>query len=99
MSYEICIRVDDDGKISVGVEKGGEQGPMMGKGGEQGAAMMGGEADYKPVESIKDALMTVMDIYSNEGEMGAGEDEFNAGYGEGPATEAPIREQDDEERM
>lgn len=105
MAYEICIRVDDEGKISVGTKPEGEEdGVVMGSGGEQGAAMgsdEGGEAGYKAVGSIKEAMMTAMEIYANEGQMGAGESDFDAGYGGGQKTEAPIREMsdEDEERM
>lgn len=100
MSYEICIRVDDDRKLSVGVDKG-EEAAAPGEGG-QGAMSMGdegGEMQYQPVGSIKEALMAAMEIYQNDGEMGAGEDEFNAGYGSKKQGPPPIREASDEEGM
>lgn len=45
-----------------------------------------GEKKGTPVTSIGEAVKMVMDIYENGGDMGASEEDFNAGYGN------PIRE-------
>lgn len=65
-SYEICIRVYSDGKLAVGVESGGAE--------EQG------ESNYKPAESIKDALTKALEIYKADGKGEAADDAFNAGF-------------------
>lgn len=78
--YSIEIYVDGDGKISVGVESGAEEAS------EHQAT--GQEPERTPVKGIREALEIVMDIYKNQGQMNAGEDQFAAGFGAPPATPA-----------
>ncbi|MCY1166641.1 hypothetical protein D9M73_65870 [compost metagenome] len=67
-SYEICIRVSADGRLSVGVEKGSAE--------EQGED----ESAYRPAENIKDALTKALDIFKADGKSEAADDAFNAGF-------------------
>lgn len=76
-AYEICIKVDEAGAISVGVLDATEN-----------YAGSDAEVQYTPVGSIKEAITTAMDIYQNNGQMlGSGDDDFNSGFG---APQAPA---------
>jgi hypothetical protein len=75
--YEICIRVDGQGKISVGVETPGQE--MA-----ESDAMDGEMEDkgYTPVDSWPEALQIVQDIYKNAGQMDqrSPDEQLQAGY-------------------
>ena len=69
--YTICIKVDAQNKISVGVTP---------------ASADDNDADdddssYAPAPNIKDALTTALDIYRNQGQVSDSDSDFNSGYG------------------
>lgn len=65
--YEICIKVDAQGQISVGVESDASPGAM--------AEPQDEGADYTPAQSIDEALQVAKSIFDNDGQMGdAGND-------------------------
>jgi hypothetical protein len=88
MPYTICIYVDGNGKMSVGVEQPeapGEDAEPMGK----------------PVPSARDAISMVMDIIKSGGNMpdSSGDDEFNKGFGksqDGPMLDKMKYDGDDQ---
>lgn len=101
MSYEICIRVDDEGQISVGVEREGTDQMSSQEGAGMGAMAIGAEGEggdmqYRPAASIKEAMMMAMDIYAADGDAN-GDAQFAAGFGEGEEKAAPITSMDDRE--
>lgn len=75
--YEICIRVDGEGKIAVGVESN-----------DQEAAEANGQAEpsaeYTPVENIKEGLTLALEIYRADGQMpddgSQGNADFDSGF-------------------
>lgn len=75
--YEICIRVDGQGKLAVGVESNAQEAA-------EANGQMEPSAEYTPVESIKEALTMALDIYRADGQMAGdgGQDsaEFEAGF-------------------
>lgn len=79
--YCIELCVTPDGQMTIAVE------PLGGEMGEEQ-----GEPTGTPVNGLRDALAMIMTIVKNNGQMAneqAGEDEFNAGYGEGSNSTAP----------
>lgn len=69
--YMICINVDANGKMSVGVEA------------PEADEMEGMEPKGMPAPSARDAISMVMDIIKSGGKMpdSSGDDEFNKGFG------------------
>ena len=65
-SYTICIRVDADGSISVGLE-------------QEATGPADEYAGLKPAEDIKDALTQALAIYKQDGKATA-ESQFDAGF-------------------
>ena len=74
VGYEICIRVDAQNQISVGVESASAESSEQ-PGGEQG------ESGYQSVESIDQALQVAGDIYKNSGQIDSRTDEQQAQAG------------------
>jgi len=73
--YVIEIYVGADNSLSVNVEDASAEGAE------------GAEPAGQPVQSIRDAVSLVLDIFKNAGQMQDGGDaDFAAGYGQ-PATE------------
>lgn len=88
--YEICIKVDGAGKISVGVDMESDE-AAQGPGTGAPVTPTDDDSSYHPVRSIKEAMQVAMDIYKNSGQMvsaDAGMDDFNSGFGQNP-TPAP----------
>ncbi len=83
--YTICIVVDANGQIAVGVLPGTDadgDGDDDTAQGAQGAAP-DGDHDFAPAKNIKEALTVALDIYRNDGEMSEmtnGEDDMAAGF-------------------
>lgn len=76
--YKICIVVDSQGALSVGVES-------------EASADVGDGGSYAPVQSIDEALQMAKDIHANNGQMMGAmspEDAAMKGYNKGgaPAT-------------
>lgn len=74
--YCIEIRVDGQGKLSVGVE------PLAAEASEEGAEG-GQDESYQSVNTIGDAVRLVREIYNHAGSLQAdtaGEDQMAAGY-------------------
>jgi hypothetical protein len=100
--YTICIRVDEEGQLSVGVEREGNAQMPANAGAGMGAMAIGteggegGEMEFRPAGSIKEAMMMVMDIYAADGDAN-GDSQFAAGFGEGEEKAAPITSTDDRE--
>lgn len=88
MPYTICIYVDGNNKMSVGIED--PQGP-----GEED------EPKGMPAPSARDAISMVMDIIKAGGKMpdSSGEDEFSKGFGksqDGPMLDKMKYESEDQ---
>lgn len=76
--YCIEIRVDSQGKMSVGVE------PLAEEDKEEGGEGEGDGEDYQPVASVGEACKLVREIVAHAGQMadtGADSDAMAAGYG------------------
>lgn len=73
--YEICIRVDAQGAISVGAESGAAESQDA----EAMPAQEGG-AGYQPVGSIKEALSAALAIYKSNGLVNSAADDEQAGF-------------------
>ncbi len=74
--YEICIRVEPDGSLSVGVED--DRTPQT-----EGLEGDEDKSGYQPARDIKEALTMALDIYRQNGkaqDAGAMQAEFKAGY-------------------
>lgn len=75
--FEIIIKVDGQGQISVGVEREGEaevEGEAMG---------LEAETQFTPASSIREAMQIALDAYRAQGDMSAStvaDDSFNAGF-------------------
>ena len=65
-SYTICIRVDADGSISVGLE-------------QEATGPADEYAGLKPAADVKDALTQALAIYKQDGKATA-ESQFDAGF-------------------
>lgn len=82
--YKICIKVDDQGAITVGVDAhDAEMGEMGEMGGIPEDDAGGG---YAPAQSIDEALQVARDIYNNNGQVRdamSPEDSLMKGYNEG----------------
>jgi len=75
-SYEICIRVEADGSLSVGVEE--DSTPQT-----EGLEGDEDKSGYKPAASIREALTMALEIYrSREGksEETESDDSFNSAF-------------------
>ena len=75
--YCVEIRVDAQGKISVGVE------PLAAEAQEEGAEGGGDDEGYQSVNTIGDAVRLVREIYNHAGSLqadSAGEDQMAEGY-------------------
>ena len=75
--YTICIEVEPDGSLSVGVEQEAAMAPQA------EAAEEASETGYKPAKNIKDALTMALEIFKNNGEIqqGQADDDFQADLG------------------
>lgn len=84
--YEICIRCDGEGKLSVGVESGAQEAAE----GMDGGQAPDDDAGYTPAKDIKEALTMALDIYKSQGKANPGDAlgkrlasaGFSAGYEE-----------------
>lgn len=79
--YTICIKVDGQGDISVGVT------PASADDGDEDDD----SSDYAPAKNIKDALTVALDIYRNDGQVKDSDADFNEGYSSQtpPSNSAP----------
>lgn len=74
--WEICIRVDADGKLSVGVEE--DSTPQT-----EGLEGDEDKSGYKPAENIREALTMALEIYRErmgKAEEETSEDSFNSAF-------------------
>lgn len=78
--FLVELYVKPDGSMSINVESGEEEAE------QHGGAMPEGT----PVKSLEEAISMIIDIVKNGGQVEdamAGQDEFNAGYGDGAMEE------------
>lgn len=82
--YEICIKVDGQGAISVGVEQDSPEMGEDGEAGERGMMLEGmgaeGEQEYQPANSIKEALQMALAIFKNSGKATSQAEDQEAGF-------------------
>lgn len=94
--YTICIVVDAQNNISVGVVPGTDADSDQDDDASQGGGASGGDdqsgsggssdsdQDFAPAKNIKDALSVALDIYRNDGQIGAmtnADDDMASGFG------------------
>lgn len=72
--YEICIKVDAQGGISVGREDAREESAEP--------AMSGEEGEYTPAGSIKEALQIALTIFKGSGKAPSAAEDEQAGFNE-----------------
>lgn len=69
--YTICVRVAGDGSLSVGTEK---------ESAEDAAEEYGAGSGFKPAQDIKEALTMALEIFKADGQAGADDAQFDAGF-------------------
>ena len=77
LAYEICIRVNKDGTMSVGVESADQEAA------EEQASGVEGEPGSQTVDTIKKALTLALEIYKADGQMPQSGDDAQADFESG----------------
>lgn len=81
--YKICIAVDGQGQISVGVENEAGEAPAPSPGAEPTEDEMSEMGGMQPAPNIKAALTMALDIYKSNGtatDTAGNSDQFKAGF-------------------
>lgn len=88
--YKICIAVDSDGKITVGVDPSDDSDDSASESGSGGSADDSDDSGMQSVKNIKEALTIALDIYKNAGQMTDGDSDFNSGYSNQSSGASPT---------